>query len=81
MYDGCREPTSHPCTQDPEVIENLGGRWAELRVAEQVRAVASSAETHVRVPAVYKAGITLFAKKGTPAAAALMQTNELPIKD
>ena len=69
-----------PRTQDPEAIEKLGGRWVELGVAEQVRAVVSSAEPHVRIPAAYKAGITLFAKKGTPAAEALTHADELPIK-
>jgi len=65
--------------QDPEAIDGLGGRWAELRVAEQVRAVASSREPHVSIPAAYNAGVTVFAKKGTLAAEALASADELPL--
>ena len=36
--------------------------------------------THVRIPAVYKAGITLFAKKNTQVYTELMNAPELPIK-
>ena len=36
---------------------------------------------HVRIPAAYRAGITLFAVEGTPAATALRQAPELPLRD
>ena len=71
---------------DAEACDKLGPRWAELQVTRQLQELKRSGSLRavhegecVRIPAAYKAGITLFARKGSAAAAALMQEPELPL--
>ena len=68
---------------DAERCDALGDAWAALEVSRQLAALRAgeSAAPHVRIPAAYRAGITLFAVEGTPAATALRQAPELPLRD
>eukprot|EP00930_Biecheleria_cincta_P049828 TRINITY_DN35025_c0_g1_i1.p1 TRINITY_DN35025_c0_g1~~TRINITY_DN35025_c0_g1_i1.p1 ORF type:complete len:258 (+),score=61.35 TRINITY_DN35025_c0_g1_i1:72-845(+) len=67
---------------DPEKCDQLGTEWAELKVTEQLQDLKSgkSDAKYVYIPAAYRAGITIFAKKGTPAQTELQQAPELPLK-
>eukprot|EP00931_Biecheleriopsis_adriatica_P076291 TRINITY_DN5000_c0_g1_i1.p1 TRINITY_DN5000_c0_g1~~TRINITY_DN5000_c0_g1_i1.p1 ORF type:complete len:266 (+),score=59.30 TRINITY_DN5000_c0_g1_i1:78-875(+) len=67
---------------DPENCNSLGSRWAELKVSEQLKALkeGSSVENFVYIPAAYRAGITIFARKGSPELEVLMRAEELPLK-
>lgn len=66
---------------DEEKCDALGDQWAQLRVGKQLRQMKSgrSGEDHIVIPAAYRAGITIFARKGTPAAALLQSTLDLPL--
>eukprot|EP00440_Ansanella_granifera_P050501 gb/GFBE01054737.1/.p1 GENE.gb/GFBE01054737.1/~~gb/GFBE01054737.1/.p1 ORF type:complete len:259 (+),score=69.15 gb/GFBE01054737.1/:1-777(+) len=71
------------CTPfDAEKCNELGSRWAELKVTEQLQDLKAgkSSEQYVYIPAAYRAGITIFAKKGTPEMEELLKAEELPLK-
>lgn len=67
---------------NPEDCDKLGTNWAELKVTNQLQDLKSgkSDARHVYIPAAYRAGITIFAKKGTPSHEELLQAPELPLK-
>jgi len=72
------------CTPfDPEKCNSLGSSWAEMKVSEQLESLkeGSSDEDFVYIPAAYRAGITIFARKGSPEHEVLMQAEELPLKE
>lgn len=74
------------CTKiDPEAFASFADRrWAEMKVGEQVAACSASPrdgpQDEILIPAAYNAGITIFARRGTVAAAALLRAGELPLK-
>ena len=72
----------------PVDFENcdFGPRWQELKVPQQVRDYKKRAEETgtkaggtVRIPAAYKAGITLFAMADSATAKDLLAAGELPL--
>ncbi|CAE8621577.1 unnamed protein product [Polarella glacialis] len=70
----------HCCPFDAEACDKLGAEWEKLAVSQQLLDLRSSggSSDFVHVPAAYKSGITIFAKRGTAAAAALQSSPELP---
>merc|ERR1719171_253716 len=67
---------------DAERCDSIGDKWAELQVTKQLQEMkdGSSKAECVLIPAAYRAGITIFARKGSPAAQALRQAPELPLR-
>ncbi|KAK3253037.1 hypothetical protein CYMTET_37692 [Cymbomonas tetramitiformis] len=65
---------------DPQSCDALGETWKTLKVSKQVSEIGTSGESYVHIPAAYKAGITLFARKGTSAAAALSEETDLKLR-
>jgi len=67
---------------DAENCDALGDRWVQLHVRQQLLHMKNgrSQVEHIVIPAAYRAGITIFAKKGTPAAALLQSTDDLPLQ-
>jgi len=65
---------------DSEKCDELGPEWASMGVSQQLsdlREGKSKAE-YVYIPAAYRAGITIFAKGGSPVAKELKEAPELP---
>jgi len=65
---------------DPKKCDSLGGTWTEMKVTEQLQTLKKGKASHVFIPAAYKSGITLFARKGTTEAKAMLEADELPLK-
>lgn len=67
------------CPFDAENCDKLGDEWSRLRVTHQLVHMKDqrSKSGHILIPAAYHAGITIFARTGTPAAALLRSTAEL----
>lgn len=61
----------------------LGDEWAKLCVTRQMLQAQNgrSKAEHIFIPAAYRAGITIFALKGSPAADLLRSTPELPLQE
>mmetsp|Transcript_55444 Transcript_55444/g.124921 ORF Transcript_55444/g.124921 Transcript_55444/m.124921 type:complete len:279 (-) Transcript_55444:96-932(-) len=66
---------------DAASCDGLGEEWARLGVSQQLAELESGASKakYVYIPAAYRAGITIFAKSGTPEAKALREAPELPL--
>lgn len=67
---------------DAEDCNELGEEWSEMDVTKQLLRMKKgySRKDHILIPAAYRAGITIFARKGTPAAAHLRTATELPLR-
>lgn len=66
---------------DAEQCDSLGEEWARLGVSRQLldmKAGQNRSEL-VRIPAAYKAGVTVFARKGSPAAHELQEAPDLEL--
>mmetsp|Transcript_68017 Transcript_68017/g.199065 ORF Transcript_68017/g.199065 Transcript_68017/m.199065 type:complete len:304 (-) Transcript_68017:87-998(-) len=68
---------------DAESCDAFGADWARMGVTQQLMDLKSSASKAgcVYIPAAYEAGITIFAKSGTPEAAMLQEAPELPLRE
>lgn len=67
---------------DADRCDELGPEWAKLQVSEQLQKMKAGfcKEQYVYIPAAYRAGITIFAKRKTVAAQLLRKAPELPEK-
>eukprot|EP00746_Dinoflagellata_sp_MGD_P005255 gnl/MRDRNA2_/MRDRNA2_110181_c0_seq1.p1 gnl/MRDRNA2_/MRDRNA2_110181_c0~~gnl/MRDRNA2_/MRDRNA2_110181_c0_seq1.p1 ORF type:complete len:258 (-),score=37.51 gnl/MRDRNA2_/MRDRNA2_110181_c0_seq1:8-676(-) len=79
-----RRDDAMSCTPfDAERCDSLGPEWEKMKVSQQLQDMKSgkSNAKHIFIPASYRAGITIFAKKGTPAAEELLTAKELPTRE
>jgi len=68
---------------DAEACSGLGKEWARMGVARQLLELQSgeSKAEYVYIPAAYNAGITVFARAGSPASDALRRAADLPLRE